>query len=284
MRCCCLLLVFAAVVFSEGLEPGDLEAFQTARRLLRAPGAAATVNPAIDKLIASGDARAVRPLAVMMIESFGHQADIRAEVKKIRAEGSKAREEMETLDSELVFLRRKQKAGDTSVVPDIRKREDKSKNQERRFKKAEADSSQLVRNAVFLVSVRDRIGSGLARILRTLKSKATQKALGGLRELFDVAEEPQALLLVRILRLAGRMETVPHLIELLDHPRVTMPVRVAAVFALGRSKAKSGLEALARAGDRAGLASHVRHALGVAAGRHFATLVEAKAWAKKAAD
>jgi len=283
MRLCCSLLLLPLFAHADGLEPGDLEAFEAARRRVRAPDAAAVVNPAIDRLVASRDGRAVRPLGILMIETFAHQTDLRAEIKRIRDVGAKAYEEIERLDSELAFLERKRKAGDSSVLPEIRKREDARRRQDERFKKAEADSEQLVRTAVFLGEVRERIADGLVAVLAAQEGGERTAAVAGLREVCDVAEEQQALLLVRILRGTGLPEAVPHVVEILDHPRVTSPVRRAAVLALGHLGGRPAASALTRAADREELARVVRHALGLIAGRHFETLVEARAWAKSAA-
>jgi len=285
MRALHWLPLVCGVVLAEDTPEVDpfvtrLQVFDTATRDLTRPGARGSVNPAIDGLVESKDVRAVAPLAALVPRSEAVEKEVLSMLRKQQRIGLEAHERIEVLERELELLRLKERAGDTTVGPEIQRRLDEKKEKERFFEERRSRSEHLARVLVFLREVRDRAADGCATILRECDADQVGAGFTRLREVFDVAATSQGLFLVRILRQSARPEAEAHVLDVLAHPKADPAVIRAATFALSGGLTRRGAETLLGLWERnpSSMGERVSHVLGLVARERLETIEEARAW------
>ena len=280
MRIGLVLVVLAAVATATDAVEAALRRLEDVRSGAIAPGARARVFPVVEKLAESGDVRAVRPLALFLVEVLQAERDVEKLITSTTKRGSAAYDRMQAIDKELVHLRMREQAG-AKVGPEIEKRDRARRGHEDIFRGVQQDVERLGRSVEFAQELREKITIGLSALIRKLSEKQSAAGIAALRQSLDATEQLQSLYLVRILRSSGRPEITTHLVEILTHTKVHESTRRAAALALASRPDKRGVEALLSLWERepkkAG--SYVRYSLSIAARRELADLEQARAWA-----
>jgi hypothetical protein len=282
MRPIAILLLVAAAVSAEDPFTAALERFERAVAKAAQPEAQATVDPAVAALVATGDVRAVKPLLSFLVTTFLLEDGLRKVDREARQREADATERIKTLDTEIGFLHLKEKAGDKSVGPEIRKRIEEHGRQLRVSEEARGEKARLGRTIGFVRGVREKLADGCARILKGLAEDQVAAGLDGARQVLDPANREQALFLVRVLRGSGAKQAEPHLLEVFAQPQVDDAVLRAVQYAIAPVMTRRGADVLLEvwARDPNGRGKHARHALSLAARRNLADLEAARAWAK----
>jgi hypothetical protein len=257
-----------------------LRAFDEARPFALEPGGQARVNPAVEALVATGDIRAVGPLATYLLEAITAERRLKEGAHKTQQELADALARVETLTADLKRLELKEKAGDRTVGPAIEKRADERARREREFERLQKKLERIDRTITFLRELRERLADGCATVLKGLAGERVDAGVAGLRRSLDVADREQALFLVRILAASGLPHAEEQLLEILTHPKADEAVRRRAQYALAAHLSRRGAEALLLLWEREpdALGEHARHVLSLAARRRLESVVEARAW------
>ena len=117
-----VLLLLAASVFADDRFLLQAKIFEEARATTLEPGAQAKIYPALEDLVRTGDARAVKLLAAYLVDTLTLEKQLYLENRELQAKGAEVHERLGVLEKELNHLRLKEKAGDRSVGPQIQKR------------------------------------------------------------------------------------------------------------------------------------------------------------------
>jgi hypothetical protein len=282
MRPMAVLFLLVAATSAQDRFNETLRRFEKAAVRTPEPGAQATVYPAIEDLVATGDVRAVKPLLSLLVTTFEIEQGLFKTNKDLRKRGAEAFERAKALDGELEFLRLKEKAGDKSVGPEIQKRVDERDKKTRYFEQVRAETTRIGRTIDFVRDVREKLADGCAQVLKGLKDDQLTAGLNGARQVLDIANREQALFLVRVLRTSGLKAAEPHLLEVFAHPKVDDAVLRAAQYAVAPLMTRRGAQALLSVWERdpEGRGKHARHALSLAASRNLTDLAAARAWVK----
>lgn len=282
MRSIAFLLVATAAVWAQNPFAAILERFEKAAAQTLEPGAQARIDPAVEELVATGDVRAVKPLLRQLVATYERERILFKRVKETQQAGADAVERATDLEKELEFLHLKEKAGDSSVGPEIQKRVEERMKLQRVFDERRGETMQLDRTITFVRELRDKLIVGCAQVLKGLAGDALAKGLETTREMLDLANRDQALVLVRVLRLSGAKEAEAHLLDILAAKNVDAAVLRAAQYAVAPLMTRRGAETLLRIWERdpEGRGKHARHAMSLAAKRNLADLAAARAWAE----
>lgn len=282
MRPIAILLLVGAAALAQDRFADTLKRFQKAAAGVAEPQEQAKVYPAIEELVATGDARAVEPLLGFLVATYRTEAGLFETIAKLRGRTNDLNQRVATLDKELEFLRLKEKAGDRSVGPEIQRRDAERQEKMRLAAQARMDTIDVGRTVDFVREVRDRLAEGCARLLKGLEGEQRTVGLNGARRALDIQDREQALFLVRVLRTCGLKEAEPHLLEVFAHPKVDDAVLRAAQYALAPVMTRRGADVLLSIWERdpEGRGKHARHALSLAAHQNLADLAAARAWAK----
>lgn len=279
MRCAVLLLFLSTAAVAEDHFPTDLAAFNGVKDLLTTYNGKDRIYPALDKLIAGGDARAVEHLARYLVHTITVEDTTRVATRKVERQGGEAQDDIETIDKRVGEIAPRLDAGDRSVEPEFKKLMERRKRAARVAEQAGRKVEGLRRTLFFLIDMRTKIATGLAKLLHGLEGEQLTGALAQLHKTFDVAEPRQAKFLVEILRESRLPDVAGDLIAVIDHPKVEPEVRMSAVVALGRIRTVQAYAALVRIAEHDETTrAQILHALGMAARRRFEDLKQAKAW------
>lgn len=282
MRPIALLFLIGAVASAQDQFAAVLDRFEKATAQAPELGERGKVEAAVEELIATGDVRAVRPLLRQLVATFERERILFAAMKEVQKAAEDAAERATEVDRELEFLRLKERAGDTSVGPEIEKRADEqAKLEKRHFEKREA-SARIDRTITFVRELREKLVTGCAQVLKGLEGKTVDVGLGDAREVLGLASRDQALILVRVLRMSGAKQAEAHLLDILASKEVDPAVQRAALYAVVPLMTRRGAEALLRTWERdpEGRGKHARNALSLAAKRNLPDLEAARAWVK----
>ncbi|MDH3592253.1 MAG: hypothetical protein OER88_10265, partial [Planctomycetota bacterium] len=214
------LLLIATAVFAEPDQvQSDLKRLEHARARIKQPGAHAAVYEAVDRLVKGADARAVSPLADLLVETYALEDTIEVQQRDLELEGAGAKEEIGVIRRELDFLRKKALAGDRSAARKIEEREERIRERDRMFDRVSDRVARLERLRRFAKDLRKRVATGLGAICAAQEDKAADAAFRDLRRVLDVADDAQSLELVGVLKESGRVEAIPHLEAISKHPK-----------------------------------------------------------------
>lgn len=279
MRCAVLLLFLTTAVVAEDRFDADLAAFNEVKGLLTTFKGRDRIYAAVDRLVEDGDPRAVEPLARYLVEALEVEDATRAALKKVQQQGAEAREKIEGIDERVGVIGPKLEAGDRSVEPEFEQLMEKRRRAERVADQVFTKSSGQRRTIAFLIDMRPKIATALGKLLSGLEGERLTRALAQLRAILDAGEPRLAALLVEILRESRQSAAAGGLVAVIDHPKVDPRVRVAAVVALGRIRTAQAYAALVRIAEHDETTRpQILHALGMAAGRRFESLEQAKTW------
>jgi hypothetical protein len=286
VRTAAIFLALACAASAQDVFPGHLRVFEEARARTLEPGARARVHPAVEELLKTGDVRAVEPLLRYLVETFAFERKLFDDTKDLQKRGSDALNRSRELERELGFLRLKEKAGDTSVGPEIQKRLDERDQKERLFERVRKETERFARTIDFVRDLRETLAVGVGSLLGRLEGDRIAVGLATARRTLDIAKRDQALYLVRVLRESRLKQAEPHLLEILAHPKADEAVLRAAQYALAPLMTRQGAETLLLLWERDpdGRGRHARHALGLAARRNLADPRAARAWIEKLQD
>jgi hypothetical protein len=255
------LLPTAALLLLAGLAPADdpfrdrLQAFEEARKFTLEPGGQARVNPALEALIATGDVRAVGPLASCILDTIVSERRMIEEGRTVEREFSDLADRVVALDSDLKRLELKEKAGDRSVGPAIEKRHAERAQCKHRSDEILAKFAQMERTLAFLRDLRGRVVDGCTSLLKGRKGEEARKGVEGVRRALDPADREQGLLLVGILGASGVETAEEQLLEICTAPKAHEAVRLRAQLALANHLTRRGAEALLRLWEKRRTAS-----------------------------
>ena len=278
-----VLLALAGVLYADDSFDAAVAALGKVQGRTFEPGARSILNPVIEKLAECDDPRVAGALAGYMAYTLAGERKVDEELKVIQAAGAAANELIQAIDKELRHLVLRLKAGAHEVGPRIEELKLNRVRQERIFSNARAETSRLHRAVSFARELRDKVlVLGAGSLARQPKDRI-EVGLRGVRRALDVKREAQALLTVRILRESRRVEAVPHLVDVLNHPGVAAGARRQAILALATHDDPRGIDALLKAWQRDpdGTGQHARYALSLVARRPLKDLDDARAWARK---
>jgi len=274
------LLAAAAVAVADDAFPLRLQAFEEARAFTLEPGGQAKVYPAVEALVATGDARAVSPVSSYVLETITSERRLLEDARRIQKEMGETMERLEAVSRELAQLDLKEKAGDRTVGPAIEQRKSERMLLERQNERRMKEVEQIDRTIGFLRELRGRLVDDCVALLKGRKGDEAATAVAGVRRALDVADKEQALVLVRIFAASDLAEAEDQLLDILAAPKADRAVRLRAQYALARHLSRRGAEALVRLWEReptrAGV--HAQHVLSLAAKKRLATIEEARAW------
>ena len=282
MRPIAVLLLVAAAVSAEDPFAAALERFERSVAKAAEPEAQATVDLAIEALVATGDVRAVKPLLSFLATTFALEEGLHKANKEVLRRGAEATERIETLDGEIQFLHLKEKAGDTSVGPELRKRIEEHATQVRVSDASRGETRRLGSAIGFVRGVREKLADGCALVLKGLEGDQIVAGLNGARQVLDPANRQEVLFLVRVLRMSGSKQAEPHLLEVFAQPKADGAVLRAVQYAIAPVMTRRGAEVLLEVWERdpEGRGKHARHAMSLAARRNLADLEAGRAWVK----
>jgi hypothetical protein len=275
-----LLPVPAVVAEADDAFPLRLQAFEEARAFTLEPGGQARVYPAVEALVATGDARAVAPIAAYLLETITSERRLLEDIRRVQKEIGESAARGEALTRELKQLDLKEKAGDRTVGPAIEERKSEQMILQRQTERHIKEIEQMGRTIGFLRELRGRLVGDCVALLKGRKDAEAVAAVAGVRRALDVADKEQALLLVRIFGDSDLAEAEDQLLEILAAPKADRAVRLRAQYALARHLSRRGGEALLRLWERdptrAGV--HAQHVLSLAAKKRLDTIEDARAW------
>jgi hypothetical protein len=239
------------------------------------------VLPAVDALVATGDVRAVAPVAAYLLQTIQNERRLFEELAATQRAAAESNDRVAVLAQELKQLELKEKAGDRMVGPAIEARMSERQRCQREFEELRAKVSQVGRTIDFQRELRERLADGCALLLKELKGEEAGTGIASLRRALDPGDREQALFLVRILSASELAQAEEQLIEILTQPNAADAVRQRAQYALGRCLTRRGADVLVGLWERepARYAASAGHVLSLAARRRLATLEEARAWA-----
>lgn len=275
-----LLLCLPVVALAEDAFQECLQAFEAARPFTLEAGGQARVYPAVEALAATGDIRAVAPLAAYLLETITGERHLLEDARKTQKEAAESSARAETLTKELKQLELKEKAGDRTVGPAIELRvTERSRCQHQREQLMKV-LEQKDRTIGFLRELRGRLADSCISLLKGRKGADAAAGIEGVRRALDPADRDQGLFLVHILGASDVAEAEGQLLEILSAPKAADAVRLRAQYALAKHLTRRGAETLLRLWERdperAG--EHARHVLSLAAKRKLETLADARAW------
>lgn len=250
------------------------------------PGAAARLMPALEALVASGDARAVAPIAALVPSALRREEKVRAEIKEIQKKGAKAFDEIRSIDKNLAELDLRERAGSTEVGAQIEQLKIERQQLDASFERAKLATEDRRRLLEQLAQVRNSAADAAAKVLGSVEAGTATATLQALRTTLDAVDPAQALFLVRILRASGQRAAVPVLLDILAHPKTSDAAKLAALQATAVLKTRKGTEALIEVWrrDPRALGLHAREALSMAAQKDLKTPSDAEAWASTLTD
>ncbi|MCK6459498.1 MAG: hypothetical protein L6Q95_06345 [Planctomycetes bacterium] len=273
------LLAAASVALADDAFPLRLQAFEEARAFTLEPGGQAKVYPAVEALVATGDVRAVAPVAAYVLETITSERRLLEDVRRIQKEIGETVDRLEAVSRELSQLDLKEKAGDRTVGPAIEQRKSEQSLRERQNERRMKEIEQIDRTIGFLRELRRRLVDDCVTLLKGRKGEDAAAAIAGMRRALDVADKEQALVLVTVFGASDLAEAEAQLLEILAAPKADRSVRLRAQYALARHLSRSGAEALVRLWERDPKAGvHAQHVLSLAAKRRLLTIEEARAW------
>jgi HEAT repeat protein len=279
MRCAVLLLFLSAAAVAEDRFAADLEAFNEVKGLLTTFKGKDRIYAALDRLVEGGDPRAVEPLARYVVEALAVEDATRAALRKVQKQGGEAKDKMDAIDDRVGEIAPRIEAGDPSAKREFENLMERRKRAAREADQVSRKSGGLRRTIGFLFDLRPKVAAGLGKMLGGLEGEQLTKARAKLREVLDIADARRAALLVEILHASRQAAVASDLVAVIDHPKVEPHVRVAAVIALGRIRTAEAYAALVRIAESDETTrAQILHALGMAAGRRFEDLKQAKAW------
>lgn len=275
-----LLLCLPAVALAEDAFPERLKAFEEALPFTLEAGGQARVYPAVEALAATGDIRAVAPLAAYLLETITSERRLFEDARKIQKEVADSSQRAETLTKELKQLELKEKAGDRTVGPAIEQRTSERSRCQRQCDQLMKSLEQIDRTIGFLRELRGRLADSCIALLKGREGAEAVSGIEGVRRALDPADRDQGLFLVRILAASDVEQAEGQMLEILSAPKADDAVRLRAQYALARHLTRRGAETLLRLWERdperAG--EHARHVLSLAAKRKLETLADARAW------
>jgi hypothetical protein len=275
-----LLLAPAPAAVADDAFPLRLKAFEEARAFTLVAGGQARVYPAVEALVATGDVRAIAPVAAYLLETITSERRLFDDMRQIQKELAESGGRCQALERELVQLDLKEKAGDRTVGPAIEQRRSERMLLERQNERRMKDIEQIDRTIGFLRELRGRLTGDCVALLKGRGTEEAAAAVAAVRRSLDVADKDQALVLVRIFAASDLAETEEQLLEILTAPKADRAVRLRAQYALARHLSRRGAEALLRLWERdptrAGV--HAQHVLSLAAKKRLGTIEDARAW------
>lgn len=275
-----LLLCLPAVALAEDAFQERLKAFEAARAFTLEAGGQAHVYPAVEALAATGDIRAVAPLAAYLLDTIMSERHLLADARKTQKEAAESSALAETLLKELKQLELKEKAGDRTVGPAIEQRTTERARAQHQYDQLMKVLEQMDRTIGFLRELRGRLADGCISLLKERKGADAATGIEGVRRALDPADRDQGLFLVRILGESDVEQAEGQLLEILSAPKADDAVRLRAQYALAKHLTRRGAETLLRLWERdperAG--EHARHVLSLAAKKKLDTLADARAW------
>ena len=278
-----ILLAFAGALCADETFDAAVVALTEVQDQTFEPGARARINPAVEQLAECDDPRVAGVLARYMAYTLAGERKAEEALKQIQAAGAAANDRILAIDKELLHLVVRLKAGAHEVGPRIEELKVTRTRQERIFANARAETDRLDRAVAFARGLRDRILVLGAGSLARLPKDRIETGLRGVRRALDVKRETQALLAVRMLRESRRVEAVPHIVDILNHPGISAGARRQAILALATHDDPRGIDALLKAWQRdpGGIGQHARYALSLVAKRPLKDMEDARAWAKE---
>jgi hypothetical protein len=275
-----LLLCLPVVALAEDAFQERLQAFEAALPFTLEAGGQARVYPAVEALAATGDIRAVAPLAAYLLETITGERHLLEDARKTQKEAAESSARAETLTKELKQLELKEKAGDRTVGPAIELRVTERSRCQHQCEQLMKVLEQKDRTIGFLRELRGRLADSCISLLKGRKGADAATGIEGVRRALDPADRDQGLFLVRILGASDVAEAEGQLLEILSAPKADEAVRLRAQYALAKHLTRRGAETLLRLWERdperAG--EHARHVLSLAAKRKLETLADARAW------
>lgn len=280
MRPIALLLLVAAAASAQDPFAATLERFDKAAARTLEPDAHTKVNAAVEDLVATGDVRAVKPLLQQLVATYERERILFKAVKVTQKAGADAVERATDNERELEFLRLKEKAGDPSVGPKIQKLVDEQVELTREFEEKRGETIRIDRTIAFVRDLREKLLVGCVQVLKELEGETLEAALGTARQVLDLANRDQALVLVRVLRLSGAKQAESHLLFILANLEADGAVLRAAQYAVAPLMTRRGAETLLRVWERdpEGRGKHARHAMSLAAKKNLVDLEAARTW------
>ncbi|HEX5137322.1 MAG TPA: hypothetical protein VFY93_10135 [Planctomycetota bacterium] len=275
-----LLLAPATVAVADDMFPLRLQAFEEARAFTLEAGGQARVYPALEALVATGDVRAVAPIASYLLETITSERRLFEDLRNIQKQLAEAASRAEAIDKELTQLDLKEKAGDRTVGPSIEERKSERAMLARQADHRAKEMEQIDRTVGFLRELRGRLVGNAVTLLKGRTGDEAKTAIAAVRRALDVADKDQALVLVRIFGESDLAEAEDQLLEILAAPKADSSVRLRAQYALAHHLSRRGAEALLRIWERDPKRSgvHAQHVLSLAAKKRLATIEEARAW------
>ena len=287
MRLACSLLLLAASVLAEDRYAAALQVFESARAEFAATGAQARLVPALQRLTALKDMRAMGPLAKALLETMTLENALREEARSVQARGAEAMDRTIALRQELEMLRKRERAGATDVAQQIHEREQELRSQTAIFERARTETERLDRRKRFALDLRSALAASAGTLLAEADdAESVEAGMRKLRQLLDVAQHEECLYLIGILRASDAKASAAHLIDILNHPKADEASVRAAASALARLRTRTGVDALLKLWERDpdGMGVNVRHVLSLAAERNLADLDAARGWAATLTD
>jgi len=275
-----LLIAPATVAIADDSFPLRLQAFEEARAFTLEAGGQARVYPALEALAATGDVRAVAPIASYLLETITSERRLLDNLRDLQKQiaGSASREE--AIDKELTQLDLKEKAGDRTVGPAIEQRKSERALLDRQIDRRTREIEQIDRTIGFLRELCRRLVDGSIALLKGRTGEEVKVAIVGVCRALDVADKDQVLVLVRIFGESDLAEAEDQLLEILAAPKADSSVRLRAQYALAHHLTRRGAEALLRIWERdpkrAGV--HAQHVLSLAAKKRLGTIEDARTW------
>jgi len=276
-----LLLLLPAVAVAQDTFPQHLEQFEKARQSTLKPGGQALIYPAIDALVATGDVRAVAPLATFLRDTIADDRKLLADVQVKQQEAAAAHDRADVLAEEIKQLELKEKAGDRTVGPEIARRESERREHEREFEELRRELDQQCSKLDLLRALRGHLDDDCVTLLKGKTGEEATTGLASVRRALDVADKEQALFLVSIIGRSELPEAEEHLLEILAAPKADGSVRQRAESLLVKCLSRRGAETLLKLWERdpEGEGARAQHVLSVAAKKRLETIEDARAWA-----
>jgi len=275
-----LLLLIPALAAADGTFPLRLQDFEEARRFTLEPGGQARVFPAVEALTATGDIRAVEPLAVYLLETITSERKIFEDIQKRQKEGAAAHDRAEVLSDELKQLALKEKAGDRTLGPEIERRTAEKVAAEGRFDQIKKGIEQSCRTIDFIRKLRENLADDCTTLLKGRSGEEAAAGIAAVRRALDVADREQAIYLVRILAGSELPEAEEQLLEILSAPKADDAVRLRAETALAKCLTRRGAETLLGLWEREPEVQgpRVQYVLSLVAKKRLDTIEDARAW------
>jgi hypothetical protein len=257
-----------------------LKALDEAKSFTLEAGGQARVYPAVEALAATGDVRAVAPLAQYLLDTITNERRLVEESKNTHRDMADLTTRSEALTNDLKRLELKEKAGDHAVGPAIERCMSERLQCQRRRDDLMKGLEQVDRTIRFLRELRERLARDCAGLLKGRAAAEAATGIEGVRRALDPADREQGLFLVRILAASDLDRAEEQLLEILSAPKADASVRTQAQYALAKHLSRRGAETLLRLWERDPERSgeQVRHVLSLAAKKRLETVDDARAW------